>query len=91
MLPKGNYGVAFFDPDEEDGYYHVSVLSAIANGSDSLPATKGKSVTSCTVSEIYKQALNIREKGYSDTGDVGELALSFANDRWAADFAWLFR
>lgn len=41
-LPTGEYGVAFYDADEGDGYEMISVFSGIHHGSDTMHATEGE-------------------------------------------------
>ena len=82
-LPQGEYGVAFYDADEYDGYETISVFSGLHHGCAVMHAAEG----GCESGTIEMDDLKTRRDNYSEvvkTGivDLVELAKYGATTAW---------
>mgnify|MGYP004497053439 CR=1 FL=1 len=82
-LPQGEYGVAFYDADECDGYESISVFSGLHHGCAVMHAAEGD----CESGTIEREALKTRRDNYSgivktDIVDLVELAKYGAATAW---------
>ena len=82
-LPQGEYGVAFYDADEYDGYESISVFSGLHHGCATLHAVEGD----CESGTIEMDVLKARRDNYSeivktDIVDLVELAKYGATTAW---------
>ncbi len=82
-LPRGDYGVAFYDSDEYDDYGTISVFSGLHHGLAGMDDVEGD----CERGVIEQTDLKARKRNYaeismSDLGDVAELAKIGATNAW---------
>lgn len=87
-LPKGNYGIAFFDADEYDGYESVSTCFGLHHGlAGMMTLDGGQDLELCNASEIKKQKREYAGVPKSGIDDLAELAHAAALGSWN-QFGW---
>lgn len=89
-LPTGNYGIAFYDADEYDGYRTISVLSGLHHGCDCVDETDDDYESeNATIenSELKERKLNYAGISKSSVTDLAKLAKITATCGWT-QFGW---
>ena len=87
-LPQGDYGIAFYDADEYDGYESVSVFSGLHHGCATMHAIEGNREWDT----IETGDLKSRKRDYSGISksgidDIAELAKIGATCSWS-EWGW---
>lgn len=72
-LPQGEYGVAFYDADEYDGYESISVFSGLHHGCATLHAAEGD----CESGTIEMDVLKARRDNYFEIEEVAHAAVVY--------------
>lgn len=72
-LSQGEYGVAFYDADEYDGYESISVFSGLHHGCAVMHAAEGD----CESGTIEMDVLKTRRDNYSEIEEVAHAAVVY--------------
>lgn len=87
-LPEGDYGVAFFDADEYDGYESVSTFSGLHHGLAGMQTVEGEaSFDVLESSDIKSQKRQLMGVSLASVDNVAELAKMSAIGGWN-QFGW---
>lgn len=81
-LPEGEYGLAFLDADEYDGYEEISLFSGISHGASSHGAFVSEAEDACNAEMLYERAKASCCDDLALCDDLSKVALSFAMSTW---------
>lgn len=87
MLPGGSYGLAFLDADEGDGYKEVAVFSGLSHGGLAGAEFECETMEVRRALDLYDQAKELVRNDLALSGDLVEVAASFAICNWS-EFLW---
>ena len=82
-LPSGNYGIAFFDADEDGAYDPINTFSGVHHGRGGMDATENQKYETVRESLLYERRVALSGAGQIETRDLAELAELEAVRTWS--------
>ena len=81
-LPSGNYGIAFFDADEGDGYDPVNTFSGVHHGRGGMRAAEVRTDEAVRESLLHERRVALSHPAQIETRELAELAELEAIRTW---------
>lgn len=86
-LPSGDYGIAFYDADEGDGYESISVFSGLHHGGAAMCEADVPLVAQVDSDDLRQQKRKQRGIRLSDVASLAKMARVAATRSWS-EFDW---